>query len=434
MVESFLRNRRPRKAYRPTIEALESRLTPDVTAALLGSDLVVVGDQQSYNVANIVQLPDNTFLVNGTGLPNTTFGAITGNIVVTMGSHGGYDIVTIEILDIPGSILVTLGAGDTNVNIMPTTTPGPVPAGSLVLFGGAGNDNVSISQIQFSGNAVIALAAGNHDIEMVGGTPSDGGYPLQFSGNARITLGAGHDTIALAGVIVTGTTEVDAAESSYDNVFVSGKGFVSGETILNDNATFKLGGTDYLNFQGTANQDLKFNGGTVANNITLGKGSQVNGNAKIRLGDHENLSADNHLYLDGTVNGNLRVDGSAGANTVTLDTDSVVNGNVRIDLGYGVNAFSFAGVINGGSLTYLGGSEQDTVNFAGQVLAAGNKGGDVYVLLDGGFDLFNLLPGENVPGYFLVDGGGGNSTFDGTAVGGLGDVKELRNFETILPP
>lgn len=211
--------------------------------------------------------------------------------------------------------------------------------------------------------------------------------------NLRVTTdGSGNNTLSLDGV--TGHLEAAFFGTGYNTVLLTSP-IVAGVTIT---------------------------GGDGGDYIYMGDGCLIGGDVFLNPGN-----GPNQFTFSGFITGgSLTYVGGSGPDTVYL-AGLGVEGDVSINMGQGQNYFSFSGNISDGQLVYWGGTEQDTVVFAGQV------SGEVDVNLKGGNSIFYLMPGEKVSGIFHVDGGGGNSTFDGTGVGGRGDVTTLENFTTILP-
>jgi hypothetical protein len=447
---------------------------PDFAPASVQGGLNVQSTRATAIWVSEVSFSGNATINLGTGQQNLiTFrqgSTVSGTTQIT--THGGDDYVDVQ----AGSSLV----GDTTVDLHETGhlfLEGTV-AGNLTVTGYDRSTDVELRALSLvRGNVAVGLGAGNdsyhHDYFVLDGTVNSalnvvGGNPpntllLQpdsvVNGSATFRLGAGgSSTLNLQGTLhgglnYTGSMNGDAitvrpgsdTQGSVQIEFGGGDNSLgieaanapgswsihggSGNNSLSLYGTF---GPIDVQLTGAGNNTVLLAGATVANGlrvsggngvdyVDVGYASEIRGNVVLNLGDGDNV-----FNFSGLINsGSLTCNGGNGQNTVYLAGE--VRGNVDLDMGFGQSQFNFSGRISGGHLNYQGGGDQDLVVFSGQVT------GDVSVYLMGGNDIFYLMTGESVSGVFQVDGGGGNSTFDGTAVGGRGDVTILQNFAHILP-
>jgi hypothetical protein len=208
---------RPKKRSR--FEPLERRLSMagNVTAALVGADLVITGDSAA-NVISLVETEnDGEFVVlaesDASGAPTTrngtpnglaTVSGVTGNIVINM--HGGPDVVTMANIDHPRSLQVDAGHNDADRRV----------GASYSLFD---------SSIGKWASFVLGVRAGSVTVEntTIGGGLYVSNSSLAFpSAVAMLRLGSVYAGIQLNNVIVGREISIDSSAATLvqtDNVF-----------------------------------------------------------------------------------------------------------------------------------------------------------------------------------------------------------------------
>jgi hypothetical protein len=283
--------------------------------------------------------------------------------------------------------------------------------GVLSLTGDALNNDLQITQS--GGDWTIASQAGGSTQFSMNGGPLLPSITIAAPASLRANLGAGNDDVLISEAIIPGTVSIEGGEGN-DAVDLTG-------TSINGTVSVRLGnGSDYF----TAGGDLFFGKGL---SVDLGNGQNtfdVNARTLISNGSISALAGgsaiDQQTFIlaagvadvKGSVtlrttsasatdfeigvagDDSLRVSGGlslisgSGDDRVSLAGSIETLGTFGMNLGHGSNsvASSNAGLIKANALSYVGGSQLDSVTFANQSLqVAGNvsfNGGAGTNLLD----------------------------------------------------
>jgi Ca2+-binding RTX toxin-like protein len=272
------------------------------------------------------------------------------------------DVVTVGDDGIAANGLSRISTTGTSETVDFTT-----PLGSLTIFGGAGNDTITVGNLD-SGAFPTTVDGGTGNDSIVGSIAAD-----------LLRGGTGNDTLS-------GGDGADTLSGEADNDLLNGDG-----------------GTDTIF---GANGDDTINAGTGADRVFAGAGAdQVNGGA-----------GDDQLFGDG---GGDTIFGADGLDLIRGgDGADLLSGDAEDDTLFGDQGFD---TITGGSGNDLvdGGTENDVISgLSGNDTLTGGNGGDNLTgglgddVLSGGLG-FDVLSGEE--GNDTLSGGNGNDTLSGGA-------------------
>lgn len=318
---------------------------------------------------------------NGLGLA-TTF---VGGSVIIIGDKANDGFLNTSTMTVGGNFVFT-GSGGTNR----FQTIGLNVGGSVSITGEGGTDSVSIDGSTIHQNLTVTL--GNDDF---------GGAPLGI--NQGLSLGLSAPNSIGGNLMMTGGAQADPV--TINNIRI-GK-----------NLTIKtLGGNDIVD---------------LTNIVT-------NGSATIDLGaDNNELN-----FNSGQVGGEWAVNGGNGADTIRLaQGDLTVSGGMGLTLGDGINEVigsSASAIKVGKSVSYVGGRDRDSLNFAANntpitvgvnftanlksalnsapvgdgntiALSTAIVGGQVNFIGDNAADDFFMTPSVTVGGNLIITGSGGTN-------------------------
>lgn len=276
---------RPR--FRPTVEALESRLplAGDVSALQIGSDLFLTGDEVN-----------NRLWIVGNGPGNFAVQAIGTNL-------NGVNAATINFSGVT-NIRLSMGNGNDTVSFLRSHLEG-----SLKFFGGDGND-------------VLFFGQGNHED--------------QTFGQVTASLGAGEDTIGATGensltvaqsFIVLGGDGNNAINMETDTSVSLGNVVIIGGRD-NDVATFSKGIVN--------TKSIRFHGHSGYNSLQLLGDSTVRGNIiATGGGDQDIFSMGLYANANSTVSGPMLLIHGEGSNHVGFHGSTHLAGPLRYESGSG---------------------------------------------------------------------------------------------------
>lgn len=370
------------RAFRPSLTAFESRLTPAVNLIYTGSHLTVIGDEAD-NTITLQTTAAGDVNVN-TGVNLGTY-RVTGN--VTVRGNNGADVVTVDLdtnaQPLPGNLRVDLGLGDDALVV-----DGSNIAGDLRAVGGTGDDGLILG-----GAAALA----------VGGS-------LFWNGNSGLNSVVATDLDVAGGVVLTNAETVlwtDSTAAGYfvvNNALATAAGFLSmsGAVEIGGNFTYiGSGNAESLFLDGALNSEvvlslgngdnsmdlaattvvggsLTYLGGNGIDSLTPAPGAQVFGNMNLNTGHGDNVYTMNTAFI---VAGDLTVNGGNGNDEIT-GFDGEVFGRFVFNAGHGTNTLElFTGFI-AGDVTYNGGSGVD------EVVVAMELPGHLRVFLGAGSDTF----------------------------------------------
>src|SRR5262245_60252949 len=120
---------------RLTVELLEQRWCPTVSAEVIDGSLFIWGDEPAR--LGLTQIDEHAFRVVDSGVVVGEFGGVTHDVVVLLGDGDDRVRVNLEHHTTPGDLVVGLGNGNNSVTIQHGTV-----GGSLHVRGGDGVDNI----------------------------------------------------------------------------------------------------------------------------------------------------------------------------------------------------------------------------------------------------------------------------------------------------
>lgn len=362
------------------VEYLEDRtlLTGNVTAAVMGGNLKIVGDNSANQISiqstagglQITSL-DGTTKINGGNGPVTLSG-VTGNASISMGRGD-------DVLKIGGGAVTTTFAHNVSIDV------------------GDGNDTLNIATTSIGGN--LSIAGGNGSDTFTIGS-ADEATVVSIGGNLCIVGGQGHDnTIAVFNADITGSASVTAMGRTDHVQF----GYDEGLGLIGDETT-----TGRVNI----GKSLSIRTGDGADHIALAD-VIVGGSTSINSGDgideilvgaaHSPATDSNPLvnlvFGPVTVGGDLKVSAGDGS-------DSRSCGSNRFDAMF-CGGWGWGGC-GGGPNVSTGNGSGDTVILVGVTvtgntsLQTGNGDDHIAILGNAGG------PNESFGGSVKIDSGRGN--------------------------
>jgi hypothetical protein len=353
---------------RLSLQPLEDRSVPSVTASVVNGSLIVKGDATAASNVAITASDTNgdkvadTFAVTDGGKSIGTFSGVTKDVTLRLSNND--DTVSIDLggLSTPRGLSVSMAKGTNTLTIADGTV-----SGALNVNGGSGADNVTLggtTGLTVKSNAALDLGAGTDGVQLTDAT---------FSRNLLV---ASAETVTLDAKSTVARDFAAFGGSAGTTVNVAGtvKGSVAVAGGFGRNA-----GGDTLDLTGTVSRDVAFFGGGGSDTLTVT--GKVGGSLFADLG-----SGDDTASVGGTVTGSLNLAGGAGNDTLT------VSGKV-------------------GKRTFIdGGAGNDTV----AITATASLGGNAVVSLGAGNDKLTVDPVATVPG-LTANGGSGTDTFVGTS-------------------
>jgi hypothetical protein len=327
------------------LESLESRLAP---AGIVSLSLSTSGALTITGdaLANDLQITES-------GNDWTIASQVGGDTLFKM--NGGPALSSITFAA-PLSIKASLGAGNDDVLISEAIIPGTVS-----IDGGEGDDVVDLTSTSIGGATAIRLGNG-HDYFTAGGD-------LFFAKGFSVDLGNGQNTFDVNATTLLSNGSISA---------VAGGSAVEQQTFI-----------------------LAAELGDVKGSVTLRTSTASFTDFEIGALTDDSLR----------VTGNLTLTAAAGDDLVTLAGNIETLGTFAIGLGHGANSVltNDAALIKANTLNYAGGSHQDSVTFANEVLqVTGNmsfNGGAGTNLLD-----LNPASSMSIGGRLSYSGGNGNDT------------------------
>lgn len=363
-----------RSKSRPlSLEILEDRCCPSVTAHVIDGNLHVTDDQSFANVL-IRQVGRNTFAVADNGVAIGRY-QVTGGVICNLSATGAAAAVDLGGYVSPGDISIYLGDGANSASV----NDGSV-GGKLKIVGGKGIDQV-----------VLGAA----------------GAPLTVLGDTCINLGAAADSLTINGNVKLSS---DLVAASVNTLLMKAGSEVDGSTFISGAAA----GTNYVELQGTIEHVLRFDGNALQNN-TL----KVDSGAVIGEFWAEVSTGKNEVDMYGAVRDNLYIFGQG---TDTINLNGSIAGHAYLHLVGTDETAHLSGTINGG-LALKGGAGTVNVKFADLRL---NGAGSVN--LGSGNDTFTM--GQNVSFQaetLTVSGGKGDDTYIGSTQGVI--TKGFEHYE-----
>jgi hypothetical protein len=326
--------------HRPSLETLEDRWCPSVSARVFFGNLVVVADTATTDLT-VQQTGANAFKVteNGTPVSGGDFSGVTRNVILRLSGNDDTGVVIdLNGQTAPGDVLASLGGGTNDLKVLGGTGGGTV-TGYLAVSGGQGADSVTLGDgtnaLTVGGATAVGLDGGVADALEVSGAVTlkgslfttfvnsitlDDGSTLQRS--AILVGGSGSNTVNLNGtingsVLFFGSARSDAVDELNVNGSVGGSltAYLDGVFGL-----FGYGGNDKATINGSVGGPVYLDAGGGADSVTFTKNATLSTSASnvVNLG-----AGDDTFTLEDRTGATqavlpLKVDG--GANGTAGDT------------------------------------------------------------------------------------------------------------------
>ncbi len=408
-----------RTRSRPTVEALEDRWCPTVSATVNNGILAVSGVVTTAgDTLTVKATAANTFEVDdGATAVATNLTGVTG---VRVNLTSANDTVAVDLggTTLSGSLRVNLGDG-TNALTVGNGSVG----GRLSVYGGGGTDTVTLGDgtkaLTVGGRSSVDLGAASDDVLTVksGVTFSDS---LTAEDVNNVTLAAGArvaDDLVLFGGNSGNSVDI---EGKVGNDLFFGGGFWKGNQVTGSSLT--LGATASVGHDVTFLSAL-FN--AHGDTLTATAGSTV-GHNLYYVGTNQ---ADS-VNLAGGIGGKLFLAEGNGNNTVTVAKTATIGVSASLLLGNGANTVTFDGTVGaaggtGTTLTLRAGKGGDKV-----VLGAdAHVNGSAQITLGAGANLLDVRDAAVVTGTLTAKGGGNAaSKFRGSTQAGAHATLNVTGF------
>jgi hypothetical protein len=227
----------PRVRSRPSVERLEDRWLPAVSATISSGTLLVAGEAANPgDPIAITQTSPGVFTVTDGGTPVTIDGSgAVSDVVVRLGR--AKDTVSIDLggFTLAGSVSARLGGGTDSLAVANGTI-----SGNLEVTGGPGRDSLTVADGLAVNGALAVATAGGDDTVTVG---------TATLGSATFDLAGGDDTLTFKATVGTGAGRVLDVDAGSGNDTV---GLLAPASIQGD-AEIDLGyGRDHFTFDDTA--------------------------------------------------------------------------------------------------------------------------------------------------------------------------------------
>jgi fibronectin-binding autotransporter adhesin len=348
---------------RPSLEPLEDRWCPTVTASVTNGVLTVAGSPAAAT---------DTVLVKETAAG--TFEVDDGSTVIA----SGLTTVTSVKLGLTGA-----------TDIIDVDLGGNTLSGNLSAALGTTATTLTVADGTISGNLAVS-GQGSADSVTVGGT----GTTLTVAKDSSINLGsqAGNSVTVLSGATFSDDLFIAAAS-------VTVNGTVGGNLDVSSTAAGGSCGGGFGFFRGFAGHGAH-GSASSSSSLTLGSTGSVGGN----LDFSANGSSDS-VDIAGTVSSSLKVKLTGTTETATLESTASV-GKADFTFGNGTDTLTLAGTIgaSGGTGTVLSvtaGGGANTVS----ILDSAVINGSAWVKLGSGTNAVSLHDSATVTGTFALKAG-----------------------------
>jgi hypothetical protein len=406
--------------FRPTLELLESRLTPstgNVTTSLVGGVLTLIDNAAtsqlvlSQPAANEITItPDAATTINGKAGPVTISG-VTGGLNINL--ETGNDTLTFDLSKHSFNIGNLSIAGATGDKTVLTNTAGTINAldvhGSFKEIFGNGNEFTRLDQFNVSGNMTIDHANGN-SLVFLGVDPANLGKLFNKVTGAltveNVTqlgkAGTGFDVDALEETNVSGniTALMGHGDASGFAGWTS-VGSLSSKSISVGGNVNIIGTSGFLAFGDFANDGEEVVNAHVAGNVTMDLGSGAGNTALFGNGASASSTSANSVTITGS-----------GAHDAVTVGPSVVKDNLSVVLtGQGGNSIGVDSVSVTGdtALMAAGGSNSIAID---NLTPGSTFGGLVGILTTGTNNLLEINS--------HTQGAPGTTTFNSSVLANLG--------------
>jgi hypothetical protein len=462
------------------IELLESRIAPALSILYYPhNDLLTInGDPENQNSSipdlKLEEVGGKVNIYDGASLFSPSFGPVNHITITLLGDND----VSINLVDVPGGVALTLGAGDNNVDVIngghgPLSVVGnnyidnlKIEAGAMVgggvtfsaqeginslinlgaigggfiYAGGKDIDNVLIGG-SVGGNVVVGAGQGTNFVTVSGnvfgvttlnGSIGPDTFEIGATGILHNKLvartGGGGDTVNIKGNVQSTLQMEGSVDADNLNLFV-------GSFVRNVSAVL-FGGNNVVQLFGKVSAGININATSGNDTISVGGGLDVKLNAKFVLGSGNNFFSGNPNTGTAYFHGDVIIDATSGDDHVNLDGTTVdKDEEVRVTLDQGTNTLDVRAGFSAGKLRYnptlVNGvfllpppSATDIINIFGGDVDKGE------FQLFAGDDSFNYYTGAPVFKYLSANGGKGTDTFAGkNSISGIGN--SIKAFETV---
>jgi hypothetical protein len=344
-----------RYRIRPSVEQMEDRWCPTVTASVKNGILTVAGTPT--NATDLVQVKEtaaNTFEVDDAG---TVVASGLTATSVKLNLTGTTDLVSVDLggNKLAGSLVANLSNTSTTLTVADGTI-----SGSL-LVSGRGTDSVTLG----SAGTTLSVAR-DSDVDLDNSTNAIvnvlSGVSFTddlFASGTSVTLAAGatvKDWLAIQGprsgvtATVNGTVGGGLIVEGGFGGFCGGSSSTSSATSLTLGSTASVGGNLYFASAGT--NDTLDVAGKVSGSLevamlgsneaaTLESGATIGGRADFLFGKGTDaLTVAGTIGTSGNTRTALTVEAGNGGNTIEILGSAVINGSARVRLGSGTNTVS----------------------------------------------------------------------------------------------
>jgi hypothetical protein len=336
---------------RPSLEPLEDRWCPTVTAAVNSGVLTVAGSPAaSTDTVLVKETAAGTFEVDDGS--TVIASGLTGVTSVKLSLTGATDVIDVDLggNTLSGNLSAALGTTATTLTVADGTI-----SGKLAVSGQGSADSVTVGStgttltVARDSSINLGSQAGNSATILSGATFSDDLFIAAASVTVHGTVGGNLD--------VSGT----AAGGGCGGGFGFFGGFaghcargsasssVSGSTSLTLGSTGSVGGN--LDFSANGTSDSVDIAGKVSGSLKVKmtgttETATLESTASVGRADFTFGNGTDTLTLAGTIGASggtgtvLTVTAGSGGNTVSILDSAVVNGNAKLKLGSGTNAVS----------------------------------------------------------------------------------------------
>jgi hypothetical protein len=326
-----------RTRVRPSLEALEQRWCPSVTASVRGGSLVVSGAATNAgDTIQITQTAANTFQVKDGATVVGTLSGATKDVVVNLGAASDKVALDLGGQAAPRNVSINLGGGDNQLSVVNGTIDG-----HLSITGGRGVDTVTLG---------------------------DGTSTLQINRNTGVHLdGSATDSLTVSNKVT--------AKGNFEALFVNNVTLAAGSAFEKNVGIVGGRGGNTAAVAGRIDGNLGFTGSNAADSFTL-SGTVGKSLGVITFGGNDTVS------VGGTVSGHLFVAAGAGNDAITLSGVVGKTTTVFADGGDDTLTATATAQLQGNAFISMGaGTDSVTLNDAATItklLASGGAGTDTF--------------------------------------------------------
>lgn len=338
---------------RLSLEALEARWCPALTATLASGVLTISGTADNGTIA-IAQ-------------DATTAGTVTvsdGTTAVTLRPFTGVKSIKLNLTEADDTVAVDLG--------------GQTLAGRITANLGAGANSLSVTNGTLTGGLSVSGDTGNE-----GGRCGHGGFrggPGFRGGRGSTTADTGIDTVLIAAGATVGGLSAKAGQGG---AAVTVEGEVTGEVSVDALFRGTSSNATTLDLTGEVDGSVRFTGGSLADSLSIsgdvgggvfaltGAGAdKVSLSGTVTRGLLLDTGADaDTIALSGTVGGRAAVSAGSGDDTLTIDASARFLSTTLISMGAGADSVTLDDAATFTALLINGGTGTDV--FTGTATRAG---------------------------------------------------------------